>query len=90
MPAGAPAFDVADTWVLFATATPPMRGLDHLIVPVGRRIFLRSFLSRVDGDAARRAIPAAVAHRLTDRHHSAEEHDRMRKLAAWATSASDT
>jgi aminoglycoside phosphotransferase (APT) family kinase protein len=82
--AGDPAFDVADTWVLFATATPPMRGLDHVIVPLGRRIFLRSFLSQVDRDAARRAIPAAVAHRLTDQNHTPAEHDRMRRLAAWA------
>ena len=83
--AGDPAFDVADTWVLFACGTPPMRGIDRVIVPIGRRILLRSFLSRVDVAAARRAIPAAVEHRLTDRNMSADEHARMRKLAAWAS-----
>jgi len=83
--AGDPAFDVADTWVLFACGTPPMGGIDRFIVPIGRRILLRSFLSRVDTVAARRAIPAAVDHRLTDRNMSAEEHARMRKLAAWAS-----
>ena len=79
-----PAFDVADTWVLFACGTPPMSGIDRVIVPVGRRLLLRAFLSRVDKVAARRAIPAAVDHRLTDRNMSTGEHARMRKLAAWA------
>jgi aminoglycoside phosphotransferase (APT) family kinase protein len=84
--AGDPAFDVADTWVLFACASPPMGGIDRFIVPIGRRVLQRSFLSRVDTVAARRAIPAAVAHRLTDRNMSPQEHARMRKLAAWALS----
>ena len=82
--AGDPAFDVADTWVLFACATPPVGGVDRLIVPIGRRILLRSFLSRVDTVAARQAIPAAVEHRLTDPNMSSEERARMRKFAAWA------
>ncbi len=82
---GDPAFDVADTWVLFACGTPPMSGIDRLIVPIGRRVLLRSFLSRVDTASARRAIPAAVDHRLTDRNMSPEEHARMRDLAAWAS-----
>lgn len=86
--AGDPAFDVADTWVLFACATAPMSGIDRFIVPLGRRFFLRSFLSRVDREAARRAIPAAVAHRLTDRNMTPAEHDRMRKLAEWASNVS--
>jgi aminoglycoside phosphotransferase (APT) family kinase protein len=85
--AGDPAFDVADTWVLFACGSPPMHGIDRLIVPVGRRILLRSFLSRVDTADARRAIPAAVEHRLTDRNMSPEEHRRMRKLASWAAAS---
>lgn len=82
--AGDPAFDVADTWVLFACATPPMSGIDRLIVPIGRKLLLRAFLSRVDVEAARRAIPAVVEHRLTDRNMSSAEHASMRKFAAWA------
>jgi hypothetical protein len=58
--------------------------LPRFIVPIARRILLRAFLSRVDTVAVRRAIPAAVDHRLTDRNMSPEEHARMRKLAAWA------
>jgi Ser/Thr protein kinase RdoA (MazF antagonist) len=86
--AGDPAFDIADTWVLFACGTPPMSGIDRFVVPIGRRILLRSFLSRVDAVAARRAIPAAVDHRLTDRNMSPGEHLRMRRLAAWASTPS--
>lgn len=86
--AGDPAFDVADTWILFACADAPMSGLDRVIVPIGRRLLLRAFLSRVDTDAARRAIPAAVDHRLTDRNMSAEEHARMRSFAEWASDTS--
>lgn len=83
--AGDPAFDVADTWVLFVCGTAPTSGIDRWIVPIGRRVLLRSFLSRVDTAAARRAIPAAVEHRLTDPNMSDEERARMRDLAAWAS-----
>ncbi len=82
--AGDPAFDVADTWVLFACAMPPMNGIDRFIVPIGRRVLLRAFLSRVDTVAARKAIPAAVEQRLTDSNMSPEEQARMRKFAVWA------
>lgn len=85
--AGDPAFDVADTWALLACAKPPTRGIDRIIVPLGRRVLLRAFLSRVDTVTARRAIPAVVAHRLTDGNLSPAEHERMRKLAAWASNA---
>lgn len=83
--AGDPAFDVADTWVLFVCGTPPTSGIDRWIVPIGRRVLLRSFLRRVDAAAARRAIPAAVEHRLTDPNMSAQERARMRDLAGWAS-----
>lgn len=79
---GDPAFDVADTWVLFVCGTPPSSGIDRFIVPIGRRIILRAFLARVD--SAKRAIPAAVEHRLTDLNMSPDEHARMPELAAWA------
>jgi len=83
--AGDPAFDIADTWVLFACASAPVSGIDRIVIPIGRRIMLRSFLSSVDTAAARRAIPAAVEHRLVDRNMSSEERTRMREFASWAT-----
>jgi aminoglycoside phosphotransferase (APT) family kinase protein len=82
---GDPAFDVADTWVLFACATAPAGGIDRFVVPIGRRVMLRAFLSRVDAAAARRAIPAAVDDRLTDRNMSPDERTRMLRFAAWAS-----
>lgn len=82
--AGDPAFDVADTWVLFACAAPPAGGIDRFVVPIGRRIMLRAFLGGVDAAAARRAVPAAVEHRLTDSNMSADERARMRQFAARA------
>jgi aminoglycoside phosphotransferase (APT) family kinase protein len=82
--AGDPAADVADTWVLLACAGPPASGIDRFLVPIGRRVLLRAFLSGIDTLTARQAIPAAVDHRLTDRNMSSKEHARMRELAAWA------
>ena len=84
--AGDPSFDVADTWVLFVCGSPPAAGVDRFIVPIGKRILLRAFLGRVDTAAARRAIPAAVEHRLSDPNMTSEEQGRMREFADWATS----
>lgn len=82
---GDPAFDVADTWVLFACADPPLNRLEAFLVPIARALFLRAFLGALDREAARRAIPAAVAHRLTDANMTDKEQDRMRALARWAS-----
>ncbi len=85
--AGDPAFDVAETWALFACATAPAAGIDRLTVPIGRRIMLRAFLRCVDADDARRAIPAAVDVRRLDRNVSPAEVARMDKFAAWASAS---
>ena len=83
--AGDPSYDVADTWALFACAAAPTNGLDRLLVPVGRRAMLRAFLRHVDHNAARLAVPAVVAHRLTDPNMSDAERDRLRRFAEWST-----
>lgn len=83
---GDPAYDVADTWVLFATADVPGNSLQRSLAAVGRRVFLRNFLRDLDADAARAAIPAAVEHRLVDRHMTEAEKERMRGLSAWSAS----
>jgi tRNA A-37 threonylcarbamoyl transferase component Bud32 len=85
---GDPAFDVADTWVLFACGDPPLNPIEARLAPLARKLFLRTFLGGFDREAARRAIPAAVEHRLVDRNMSEREHDRMRALADWALGAS--
>jgi len=78
---GDPSYDVADTWVVFATAEVPGGLRDRALAMVGRRFFLRGFLRNVDRDAARTAIPAAVENRLGDRNMSEREKERMRQLA---------
>jgi aminoglycoside phosphotransferase (APT) family kinase protein len=83
---GVPAYDVADTWVLFATADAPGNALQRSLIAAGRRIFLRSFLGDLDVAAARAVIPPAVEHRLVDRNMTEGEKERMRRLSAWAIS----
>lgn len=86
---GDPSYDVADTWVLLGSAEPDTSSAaERMVVAAGRRLFLSWFLRGVDREAARRAIPAAVAQRLTDRNHRPEEHERMRDLARWASNLS--
>jgi len=83
---GAPAYDVADTWVLFAAADVPGNSLERSLAAVARRIFLRNFLGDLDADAARAVTPAAVEHRLVDRNMTEGEKERMRRLSAWSVS----
>jgi aminoglycoside phosphotransferase (APT) family kinase protein len=79
--AGDPAYDVADTWVLFATADVPGNRAERALAAVGRRLFLRAFLAGLDSEAADAAVPAAVEHRLHDRNMSEREKARMRRMA---------
>jgi aminoglycoside phosphotransferase (APT) family kinase protein len=67
--AGDPGLDVALTWVIGAS-------IDDL----GARAFTRLFLRHVDRDAARRALPEAVAYRLADANVTDEERARVRRL----------
>jgi aminoglycoside phosphotransferase (APT) family kinase protein len=83
--AGDPAYDVADAWVLFATAEVPGSRVDRALATIGRWFFLRGFLKASDRQAARAAIPAAVENRLTDRNMSEKEKARMRRMAAKAS-----
>jgi serine/threonine protein kinase len=85
--AGDASLDVADTWLLLACASPPASGIDRVIVPIGRRIFLRAFLGDVDVAAARRAMRVAAAHRMSDENLSTDERARMRKLSSRASDA---
>jgi aminoglycoside phosphotransferase (APT) family kinase protein len=85
--AGDPAYDVADTWVVFATAEVPGGRAMRALAAVGRWFFLRGFLRASDRDAARAAIPAAVEGRLRDRNMSEREKERMRRMARKAASA---
>ena len=85
---GDPAYDVADTWLLFSVGDVPGGPAGRLVAALGRRLFLRRFLRAFDRTAVRTdiraAIPAAVEHRLADRNMSDGERARMRRMAAWA------
>ena len=66
---GDPSLDVALTWVIGA-------GVPN----VGARAFTRLFLRFVDREAARRALPDAVAYRLADPNVTEAERARVRRL----------
>jgi aminoglycoside phosphotransferase (APT) family kinase protein len=70
---GAPAFDVALTWVIGATST----GLGRL-----GRLFLEQFLPHFDRDDLRRELRAAAEYRLADRNVSGDERRAVRELVA--------
>lgn len=78
---GDPAYDVADTWLLFSTADVPGGRRARVLAAIGRRIFLRHFLRELDVPAARRALPVVVQSRLADPNMSEEEKARMRRMA---------
>lgn len=78
---GAGDIDVALTWALMACADAHAHGVNRLVINVGRRLFLRSFLAHFDHDAVRRQLPVAVAERMADPNLSDEEKDSMRRLA---------
>ena len=71
---GDPALDVALTWVIGAT-----------VGNAGASLFTRLFLRHVDREAARRALPAAVAYRLADRNVTDAERKRASSLLARET-----
>lgn len=75
--AGDPDLDVALTWVICATAGS-----------LGARGFTRLFLRHVDREAARRALPEAVAYRLADPNVTAAERARVTRLLSAQTAPS--
>ena len=77
---GAPALDVADAWLLLATAEVPGPLAARTAARLGTRAFLRAFLAGVDREEARRALPAAAARRLADANTTDRERSRMRRL----------
>jgi len=81
---GHPAYDVADTWVLFSVGEVPGGTWSRALARVGRSVFLHHFLQRFDRKEVRASIPAAVEHRLADRNMTEGERVRMRRMAARA------
>jgi aminoglycoside phosphotransferase (APT) family kinase protein len=69
--------DVADSWIILATAPNPK---GPSLINWGRQAFIAAFLKRVDRAAAERMLPAVAEFRLQDRNTSAEEADRIKTL----------
>ncbi len=85
---GDPAYDVADTLVVLASAEIPGSRVHRAVGAVFRRTFLGRFLGALgalDADRARQAIPVVVKYRLQDRNMSQAEKLEMTRLADWAT-----
>jgi phosphotransferase family enzyme len=68
---GAPALDVAMTWVILATSGGPLG-----------RLFCRLFIPHFDRDEIKRAVPAAAELRLADPNVTDHEREAVRYFAA--------
>jgi aminoglycoside phosphotransferase (APT) family kinase protein len=78
-PAGA---DVADAWLLLATAEAPVGLLMRVVVTALRARFLDEFLRRAGREEAARHLTAAARRRTADPNLSETEKTAMRRLAA--------
>jgi Ser/Thr protein kinase RdoA (MazF antagonist) len=78
--AGPAAADVAHTWLVTATATPPGSRARRALVAVGRGIFLRSFLRPFDRAEVVAALPAVVDRWLADRNIGPAERERTTRF----------
>jgi aminoglycoside phosphotransferase (APT) family kinase protein len=78
-PAGA---DVADGWLVMATAEPPPGRLMRVVVARLRARFVNEFLRHADRAEAARHLDAALRWRTADPHLSDAEKAAMRRLVA--------
>lgn len=85
---GAGAVDVALTWIVLVAFDADERGLMRAVVPLFRRRFATTFVRAAGLADARRALPAAAAHRLNDRNIRPGERARMDALVAREATAS--
>lgn len=65
---GAPAAEWAHTWLLMATSQPPGSTWERLLGSVGRRLFLRAFLSGRDRGEMYPYLFDVAVHRRADRN----------------------
>ena len=59
--------EVAHTWTLLATASPP-KAIERILAATFRRVFLSTFLSGLDREGARPHIAVVARHRAADRN----------------------
>jgi aminoglycoside phosphotransferase (APT) family kinase protein len=80
--AGPGAADVAHTWLVTETATPPGGMAQRIVAAVGRGLFLRSFLGHFDRDEVRQQLPVTAERRLHDRNIGQHERERTERFLA--------
>ena len=78
--AGPGAADVAHTWLVTATATPPGSPARRALVAVGRGIFLRAFLRSFDRAELVAQLPEVVDRWLHDRNIGPAERERTARF----------
>ena len=77
---GDPDAEIADLWLVFASAVVPGNRLRRALINAGRGLFVGAFLKHFDRDAVRRKLALAAEHRSRDRNMSELEKERMRTL----------
>lgn len=79
---GAPAADVAVTWLVCSAASPPAAGvLERTVLSAFQRRFAEAVVGRLDRAAAMAAVPAVAAWKTAHANLSADEVAAMRRLA---------
>jgi aminoglycoside phosphotransferase (APT) family kinase protein len=79
---GAPGADVANTWLLVASATAEGNALMRATMSAGRRLFLRVFLNRAGRAQARPYLPAVLGYAKSCHSMYSAELRRMDRLVA--------
>ena len=82
---GVAGLDAANTWLTLSAGQPDGSAVMRTVVTVGRRFFVRGFVSSIDRSAAVRMLPTALELRLLDPNQSDGERAAMRSLVERVT-----
>jgi hypothetical protein len=77
---GVAGLDAANTWLTLSAGQPEGSALVNTVVAVGRRFFVRGFVSSIDRAAAVAMLPTALEFRLLDPNQSEAERATMQEL----------
>lgn len=78
--AGRPGMDVAQTWVILASARIPVRGPRGRMLATFRRLFVRLFLDHAGRATARAELRTSIGYRLQDRNLLDDERATLRRM----------
>jgi len=82
---GVAGLDAANTWLTLSAGRPDESALVNTVVAVGRRFFVRGFVSSIDRSTAVRMLPTALELRLLDPNQSDAERATMQALVERVT-----